>query len=74
MKKEILEKAKEKIYEMAVKDVDDGKYSIEHLNVINMALSEIRAKEFEKEQEKTKAEREKANKDYAEMLARILNK
>ena len=74
MKKEILEKAKEKIYEMAVKDVDDGKYSMEHLNVINMALSEIRAKEFEKEQEKTKAEREKANKDYAEMLARILNK
>lgn len=74
MKKEILEKAKEKIYEMAVKDVNDGKYSIEHLNVINMALSEIRAKEFEKEQEKTKAEREKANKDYAEMLARILNK
>lgn len=74
MKKEILEKAKEKIYEMAVKDVNDGKYSIEHLNVINMALSEIRTKEFEKEQEKTKAEREKANKDYAEMLARILNK
>ena len=74
MKKEILEKAKEKTYEMAVKDVNDGKYSIEHLNVINMALSEIRTKEFEKEQEKTKAEREKANKDYAEMLARILNK
>lgn len=74
MKKEILEKAKEKIYEMVVKDVNDGKYSIEHLNVINMALSEIRTKEFEKEQEKTKAEREKANKDYAEMLARILNK
>lgn len=74
MKKEILEKSKEKIIEMVVKDVNDGKYSMEHLNVINMALSEIRTKEFEKEQEKTKAEREKANKDYAEMLARILNK
>lgn len=74
MKKEILEKAKEKIYEMAVKDVNDGKYSMEHLNVISMALSEIKDREFEKEQEKTKAEREKANKDYAEMLAKIFIK
>lgn len=74
MKKEILEKSKEKIIEMVVKDVNDGKYSMEHLNVINMALSEIRTKEFEKEQERTKAEREKANKDYAEMLVKILNK
>lgn len=74
MKKEILEKTKEKIYEMAIADVDKGKYSWEILNIIGVALGDIRTKEYEKEQLKNKAEKEKANKEYAEVLTKMLLK
>ena len=74
MKKEVLEKAKEKIIEMAVADVEKGKYSVEILQIIISGICDIKQKEYEKEQEKNKAEKDKNNKEYAELLAKILYK
>ena len=74
MKKEVLEKTKEKIIEMAVADVERGKYSVEILQIIMSGICDIRQKELEKEQEKNKAEKDKNNKEYAEFLAKMLYK
>ena len=69
MKKEVLEKAKEKIIAMAVADVEKGKYSVEILQIIMSGICDIQKKEYQEEQEKHKAEKEKDNKEYAELLA-----
>ena len=74
MEKEVLEKAKEKIIAMAVADVEKGKYSVEILQIIMSGICDIQQKEYKEEQEKHKAEKEKDNKEYAELLARMIAK
>ena len=74
MRKETLLETKEKIIKMAVEDVNNGKYSVEILQIVLCGINDILQEEYKIEQEKNKVEKEKQNKEYAEMIAKVLYK
>ena len=78
MEKEKLLEAKEKILNMAIEDVNKGKYSLELLQIIISGICDIQQKEFEEkrkvEEEEYKEKREKNNKEYAELLAKMFER
>ena len=74
MIKETLLETKEKIIKMAVEDVNNGKYSVEILQIILCGINDILQEEYKVEQEKSKEERDKINKEYSEVIAKMFYK
>ena len=71
MEKEKLLEAKEKILNMAIEDVNKGKYSLELLQIIGNGIFDIQQKELEEKMKANEESKKENKKEYAQLLAKM---